>query len=180
MDEITVVALGPDQGESNDAGGRGGAGARASPDFAPQAATGPRTGCARRKSPLKRWTRSTSARRISTRSTRRRRRPSWRPRPSAMQCGPAATRRSRLLRAHGARLNVLAGVTQANLAAVSALAAGLPAVSGVCTVTASALGEHRVNPSLALLVTELNSRLLAGEVKLRPAGNLSPVLFRSF
>ena len=80
---------------------------------------------------------------------------------------PASDATVEALRAHGARLNVLAGVTQANLAAVSALAAGLPAVSGVCTVTASALGEHRVNPSLALLVTELNSRLLAGEVKLR-------------
>lgn len=70
------------------------------------------------------------------------------------------------LLAGGIPLRVVAGVTQADLARAAALGAGIPPTGGVCVMPATALAARRLDPSIPLLVTELGSRLLAGEVKL--------------
>ncbi|MCL1963594.1 MAG: nucleoside triphosphate pyrophosphohydrolase [Firmicutes bacterium] len=70
------------------------------------------------------------------------------------------------LKAGGTAFTVVAGVTQADHARARALESPLPADDRVTIVPAIEMCAHRINPSLPLLVTELNSRLLAGEVKL--------------
>ena len=61
-----------------------------------------------------------------------------------------------------ARLRVLPGVTNAD----SVLAAALHAEDSISIVPASSLSADRINPSLPLLVTELDSRIQAGNVKM--------------
>jgi len=78
------------------------------------------------------------------------------------------------LKAAGVPLSIIAGVTQADHARARALESSLPADGRVATVSAVEMGDHRIDPALPLLVTELNSRLLAGEVKLRLLGVYAP------
>lgn len=72
----------------------------------------------------------------------------------------------RMLAARNVRMRVLAGVTHASGAQARALEAGIPGQGGLCVIPAMDIGAHRINPSMPLVITELNSRLLAGDVKL--------------
>jgi len=67
----------------------------------------------------------------------------------------------------GVSARVFPGVSLADTACAQAAEAGLKAQGGLCTVTAMDVANLRIEPSQNLLVTELNSRLGAGEVKLR-------------
>lgn len=71
------------------------------------------------------------------------------------------------LKARGVPLRVISGVTLADLMRSSALETELPGEDGAVCLSAPRFLQHRIDPSLPLLVTEVNSRLLAGEVKLR-------------
>ena len=67
----------------------------------------------------------------------------------------------------GAELKVLAGVTQASHARVQALEAGFPGDEGALSIPAADLRVQDINPSLPLVLTELDSKLAAGDLKLR-------------
>ncbi len=79
---------------------------------------------------------------------------------------PATDATVAALRARGARLRVLAGVSQTNSARAALLGTDLEAPGGLVSIPAADFHGHRIDPALPLLVTELNSALLAGEVKL--------------
>lgn len=65
-------------------------------------------------------------------------------------------------------LRVLAGVTQVDTTRTQALGAGLSSAGGVLTMPATdLLAMRELNPAMPLLITELSSRLTAGEVKLK-------------
>ena len=78
------------------------------------------------------------------------------------------------LKASGVPMQVIPGMTQTDAARAKALESPLPADERVVIVSAVEMGTHRVDPSLPLMVTELNSRLLAGEVKLRLLETYAP------
>lgn len=71
-----------------------------------------------------------------------------------------------LLRERGVPMRILPGVTQPDVARADALTNGFPAVSRLQTAAAVDFAAAAIDPSAPLLVTELNSRLLAGETKL--------------
>ncbi len=73
----------------------------------------------------------------------------------------------RRLSEKGIRMRVLPGVTQGTSARAKAIERALPVPGACCEVPAVDFAVHRIDPSEALLITEINSRLLAGEVKLR-------------
>ncbi|MDR0896218.1 MAG: nucleoside triphosphate pyrophosphohydrolase [Oscillospiraceae bacterium] len=79
---------------------------------------------------------------------------------------PATDATVAALKARGAALAVIAGVTQANLARAAALASPLPTAEGVNICPAADFDVQALRPTLPLVITELNSRLLAGAVKL--------------
>ncbi len=79
---------------------------------------------------------------------------------------PAADETVAALRRRSVPMAVVAGVTQADCARAAALASGLPVSGGAVTVAAVDMQKRRIDPSLPLLVTEIGSRLSAGEVKL--------------
>lgn len=67
----------------------------------------------------------------------------------------------------GAELKVLAGVTQASHARAQALEAGFPGDEGALSIPAADLRVQDINPSLPLVLTELDSKLAAGDLKLK-------------
>lgn len=67
----------------------------------------------------------------------------------------------------GVPLRVLAGVTQTDAARARALENGFAGDQGVAAFPAADLRVQDLNPSLPLVLTELNSRLTAGDVKLK-------------
>ncbi len=71
------------------------------------------------------------------------------------------------LKKSGVAMRVIAGVTQTSLACAGALESSLPAQGGYVTLAAVDLTGFQLNPALPLIITELNSRLLAGEVKVQ-------------
>lgn len=71
------------------------------------------------------------------------------------------------LRDKGASLRIIAGVPSGDALRAHALEAGLPYSESFACVTAMDMPLHRIDPRIPLLIIELNSRLLAGEVKLR-------------
>lgn len=79
---------------------------------------------------------------------------------------PVADATVTALREKGAALDVVAGVTQASYARAKVLESGLPAADGATVMAAVDFKASHIDPSVPLLLTELNSRLLAGEVKL--------------
>lgn len=70
------------------------------------------------------------------------------------------------LRRRGNALRVVAGVTQAALACGRALSCAVNTAPGLTVIPAVEALHTTLDPSVPLVVTELNSRLLAGEVKL--------------
>ncbi|MDR0929619.1 MAG: nucleoside triphosphate pyrophosphohydrolase [Oscillospiraceae bacterium] len=70
------------------------------------------------------------------------------------------------LRARGAELTIIPGITQANLARTAALTSPLPTAEGVTVIPAADFNVQALRPAQPLVITELNSRLLAGAVKL--------------
>lgn len=80
---------------------------------------------------------------------------------------PATDATVRALIERGAKLRVLAGVSQTDTARAKALEHAMPESAAVVTIPASAFSSHRLDPACALFIVEINSRLLAGEIKLR-------------
>lgn len=80
---------------------------------------------------------------------------------------PASDETVALLQAKGAIARVIAGVSQSGLARADALTTALPAGEGMLTVPAANFGSVLIDPARPLVITEINSRLQAGEVKLR-------------
>lgn len=66
----------------------------------------------------------------------------------------------------GVPLKVYAGVTHASDVQAKVLEAGISAQGGVCIIPAMSVQSHRINPAMTLVITEMDNRLLAGEVKL--------------
>lgn len=66
-----------------------------------------------------------------------------------------------------AGVQILPAVSQAVVTRTAALQAGLPPDGSVCSIPAADFARHRLEPSIPLLITELNSRLAAGDIKLR-------------
>lgn len=71
-----------------------------------------------------------------------------------------------MLATRGVAMRILQGVTYASGMQARALEAGMLAQGSLCTVPAMVMLSHRVNPFVPLLITEMDNRLLAGEVKL--------------
>lgn len=67
----------------------------------------------------------------------------------------------------GAKLNILPGVSQADCARTQAIEKGFDAGEGAVCLPAAALSAVEINPARPLVLTEVNSRLQAGEVKLK-------------
>lgn len=79
---------------------------------------------------------------------------------------PATDATVKCLKAQGYALKVIPGVTQSVAISAKALETVLPVADDYCTVTAMDFSACMVEPSMPLIVTELNSRLMAGEVKI--------------
>ncbi len=73
-----------------------------------------------------------------------------------------------------ANINVLPGVSEASAVEARAFRHGASAGDGVITVSAYSLTEEIIEPKLPMIITEINSRILAGEVKLRLTRVYSP------
>jgi len=71
------------------------------------------------------------------------------------------------LRDLGAKLTVIEGVTHANAVRTRALEAGVRFSESHLSMTATDMLTRALVPELPLIITEIDSRLLAGEVKLR-------------
>ncbi|MCL1795532.1 MAG: SAM-dependent methyltransferase [Clostridia bacterium] len=70
------------------------------------------------------------------------------------------------LRSLGVKLTVIEGVTHGNAARARALEAGACFCESHLTMTATDMLARGLDPDLPLIVTEISSRLLAGDVKL--------------
>ena len=80
---------------------------------------------------------------------------------------PSADETVAELARRGAALHILAGVTQADTARARALENGFSGDQGALTLSAADLRVQDLNPSLPLVLTELNSRLAASDLKLK-------------
>lgn len=89
---------------------------------------------------------------------------------------PATDATIACLRRKQVPLEVMAGVTQAAQAQAGALASALPVEAGLLTLAAMDFQPAQIDPSVPLLLTELNSRLLAGETKLKLLDVYAPEL----
>ncbi len=67
----------------------------------------------------------------------------------------------------GVEIKALCGVTQGGCAAVQALCCGTVVEEGALCIPAAALRVQEINPARALILTEIDSRLRAGEAKLK-------------
>lgn len=80
---------------------------------------------------------------------------------------PATDATVALLAGQGVPLRIMPGVSQADVALGAAIEAGLPAEGALCRVAGADLASHRIDPAQNLLITEVTSRLMAGEIKLQ-------------
>lgn len=70
------------------------------------------------------------------------------------------------LLAAGVPMRVIEGVTHASAALALALSAHMPLSGGVCVIPAVDIQNSCLNPDIPLMITEIGSRLLAGDVKI--------------
>ncbi|MDD3882704.1 MAG: nucleoside triphosphate pyrophosphohydrolase [Eubacteriales bacterium] len=72
------------------------------------------------------------------------------------------------------KLSILPGVSEASAVEARALSHGAETMAGVLSVSANSFSENMLQPDMPIVITEINSRILAGDVKLKLSRIFAP------